>query len=108
MSVVSQSIVQHSQLHRAFDNAGGEIVAAQAIERGMSERGQYERRLNEMATDLAHNINNSLSPAALYSQSLLDHEASLSDEARNYLGIILRSIENVTHTVARMRECYRE
>jgi CheY-like chemotaxis protein len=60
-----------------------------------------------MASGIAHDINNALSPAALYVQSLLERDPSLSSDARNYLIITLRAIEDVANTIARMREFYR-
>lgn len=70
---------------------------------------QHERLrvLGQLASGIAHDINNALSPAALYAQSLLDHDTTLSSDARSYLVVIQRAIEGVAHTVARMREFYR-
>src|SRR3984893_11157741 len=65
------------------------------------------RALGQMASGIAHDINNALSPAALYVQSLLERDRSLSSDARNYLIITLRAIEDVANTIARMREFYR-
>jgi PAS domain S-box-containing protein len=65
------------------------------------------RALAQMASGIAHDINNALSPAALYVQSLLDHDRLLGAEARDYLVITQRAIEDVSNTVARMREFYR-
>jgi signal transduction histidine kinase/ActR/RegA family two-component response regulator len=61
------------------------------------------RALGQMASGIAHDINNALSPAALYAQSLLERDHSLSSTAREYLAVIERAIEDVGHTVARMR-----
>jgi PAS domain S-box-containing protein len=65
------------------------------------------RALGEMASGIAHDVNNALTPAALYVQSLLDRDRSLGAEARNYLMITLRAIQDVANTIARMREFYR-
>ncbi|MFL6606508.1 MAG: MHYT domain-containing protein [Steroidobacteraceae bacterium] len=65
------------------------------------------RALGQMASGIAHDVNNALTPAALYVQSLLDRDRSLGAEARNYLTITLRAIEDVANTIARMREFYR-
>ncbi len=45
---------------------------------------QHERlrALGQIASGIAHDINNALSPAALYAQSLLTHEPGLSERAR--------------------------
>jgi signal transduction histidine kinase/ActR/RegA family two-component response regulator len=66
------------------------------------------RALGQMASGIAHDINNALSPVALYTESMLETETSLSSTARNYLEVIQRAVEDVTHTIARMREFYRE
>jgi PAS domain S-box-containing protein len=65
------------------------------------------RALGQMASGIAHDINNALSPAALYAQMLAERETSLSKEARERVAIIQRAIEDVANTVARMREFYR-
>jgi hypothetical protein len=65
------------------------------------------RALGQMASGIAHDINNALSPAALYTQSLLERDSSLSPTARQYLVAIQRAIEDVAHTVTRMKESHR-
>ena len=66
------------------------------------------RALGQMASGIAHDINNAISPVSLYTESLLEREPNLSDRARNYLTTIQRAIDDVARTVARMREFYRE
>jgi CheY-like chemotaxis protein len=61
-----------------------------------------------MASGIAHDINNAISPVSLYTESLLEREPGLSERARGYLTTIQRAIEDVARTVARMREFYRE
>jgi CheY-like chemotaxis protein/anti-sigma regulatory factor (Ser/Thr protein kinase) len=61
-----------------------------------------------MASGIAHDINNAISPVSLYTDSLLERETSLSERARTYLTTIQRAMEDVARTVARMREFYRE
>jgi signal transduction histidine kinase len=65
------------------------------------------RALGQMASGIAHDINNAISPIALYTESMLEHETSLSPEARGRLVTIQRAIDDVAQTVARMREFYR-
>jgi CheY-like chemotaxis protein/anti-sigma regulatory factor (Ser/Thr protein kinase) len=60
-----------------------------------------------MASGIAHDINNALSPAALYVQVMREREKGLSAESLERLAIVQRSIEDVANTVARMREFYR-
>ncbi|HEX6636678.1 MAG TPA: PAS domain S-box protein [Steroidobacteraceae bacterium] len=64
------------------------------------------RSLGQMASGVAHDINNALSPAALYAQSMLTHEQNMSGRARDQLGVILRAIDDVSRTVQRMRAFY--
>ncbi|HEV8441923.1 MAG TPA: PAS domain S-box protein [Steroidobacteraceae bacterium] len=64
------------------------------------------RALGQIASGIAHDINNALSPAALYTQSLLLHEPSLSERSREHLAVIQRAIEDVAQTVQRMRAFY--
>ncbi|HEY2464079.1 MAG TPA: ATP-binding protein [Steroidobacteraceae bacterium] len=66
------------------------------------------RALGQMASGIAHDINNAISPVSLYTESLLEREPNLSERTRNYLTTIQRAIEDVARTVARMREFYRE
>ncbi|HEX4083420.1 MAG TPA: response regulator [Chthoniobacteraceae bacterium] len=66
------------------------------------------RALGQMASGIAHDINNAISPIALYTESLLEKEPGLSDRGRNYLETIQQAIDDVAATVARMREFYRQ
>ncbi|HEY4443251.1 MAG TPA: response regulator [Steroidobacteraceae bacterium] len=65
------------------------------------------RALGQMASGIAHDINNAISPIALYTESMLERETTLSPEARARLVTIQRAIDDVAQTVARMREFYR-
>ena len=65
------------------------------------------RALGQMASGIAHDINNAISPVALYTESLLEREPGLSAGGREQLLTIARAIDDVAATVARMREFYR-
>jgi signal transduction histidine kinase/ActR/RegA family two-component response regulator len=66
------------------------------------------RALGQMASGIAHDINNAISPVALYTESLLEKEQHLSVQGRGHLETIQRAIHDVAATVARMREFYRQ
>ncbi|HEY3918928.1 MAG TPA: ATP-binding protein [Stellaceae bacterium] len=66
------------------------------------------RALGQMASGIAHDINNAISPMALHTQSLLETGANLTPRIRGYLEIVRHVTDDVTATVARMREFYRE
>jgi CheY-like chemotaxis protein len=65
------------------------------------------RALGQMASGIAHDINNAISPIALYADALLEREPGLSESGRSYVQVIQRAIDDVVHTVSRMREFYR-
>jgi len=65
------------------------------------------RALGQMASGIAHDINNAISPVSLYTESLLEREPNLSKRTRDYLVTIQRAVDDVAETVARMREFYR-
>ncbi|HEX7887088.1 MAG TPA: ATP-binding protein [Phenylobacterium sp.] len=66
------------------------------------------RALGQMASGIAHDINNALSPVALYTEAMLETEKGLSPAARGQLEVIRRAVEDVGHTIGRMREFYRQ
>jgi signal transduction histidine kinase/CheY-like chemotaxis protein len=61
------------------------------------------RALGEMASGIAHDINNAISPGSLYVQALLDHGEGLSATARQQLKVVGMSIDSVADTVSRLR-----
>jgi PAS domain S-box-containing protein len=65
------------------------------------------RALGQMASGIAHDINNAISPMSLYAESLLERETSLSEAGRRQLETIQRAVDDVAQTVARMGEFYR-
>jgi signal transduction histidine kinase/CheY-like chemotaxis protein len=65
------------------------------------------RALGQMASGVAHDVNNALSPIVAYSELLLTTVPDLSENARHYLKTINKSGEDIGHIVARMREFYR-
>jgi signal transduction histidine kinase/ActR/RegA family two-component response regulator len=90
----------HTALQQAYDDLRQTQQAVMQQER--------LRALGQMASGIAHDINNAIAPVSLYTESLLETEGNLSPRARNYLETIQRSIEDVAHTVARMKEFYRK
>jgi signal transduction histidine kinase/CheY-like chemotaxis protein len=66
------------------------------------------RALGQMASGVAHDVNNALSPVVAYSELLLTTLPDLPAAPKKYLEIIKRSGEDIAHIVARMREFYRQ
>jgi signal transduction histidine kinase/ActR/RegA family two-component response regulator len=65
------------------------------------------RALGQMASGIAHDINNAISPVSLYTELLLQQEKQISEQGRARLGTMQRAIEDVAGTIDRMREFYR-
>jgi signal transduction histidine kinase/ActR/RegA family two-component response regulator len=89
----------YSSLQQAYDELRQTQQAVMQHER--------LRALGQMASGIAHDINNALSPVALYTEMLLEKELNLSVRTRKYLEITQRAVDDVAHTVGRMREFYR-
>jgi signal transduction histidine kinase/ActR/RegA family two-component response regulator len=99
VALATQQAQLYGALQRAYDDLRQSQQAALQQER--------LRALGQMASGIAHDINNAISPVALYTESLLEREPNLSERTRSYLVTIQRAIEDVAETVARMREFYR-
>jgi signal transduction histidine kinase/CheY-like chemotaxis protein len=99
VALAAQQAQLYSALERAYDDLRQTQQAVMEQER--------LRALGQMASGIAHDINNAISPVALYTQSLLEREPNLSVRARDYLQAMERAIADVASTVARLREFYR-
>jgi PAS domain S-box-containing protein len=95
---------QQAELHGALQQAYDDLRQTQKT----VMQQERLRALGQMASGIAHDINNALSPVALYTESLLEREPHLSERGRGYLVTIARAIEDVSATVARLREFYRQ
>jgi signal transduction histidine kinase/ActR/RegA family two-component response regulator len=93
-----------AQLHGALQQAYEDLRQSQQA----VMQQERLRALGQMASGIAHDINNALSPVSLYTQSLLEVEPNLSARTRQYLETIQRAVDDVAHTVTRMREFYRQ
>ena len=66
------------------------------------------RALGQMASGIAHDVNNALSPVVGFAGLLLSYEPNLSASAKKHLTYIKTAGEDVAHIVARLREFYRQ
>ncbi|HEV2704020.1 MAG TPA: ATP-binding protein, partial [Steroidobacteraceae bacterium] len=100
VALASRQAELNSALQMAYDD----------LRRSQQTTMQQERlrALGQIASGIAHDINNAISPVSLYTESLLEREPNLSERARSYLTTIQRAIADVAGTVARMREFYRQ
>ncbi len=100
VALAAHQVQLYAALQQAYDD----------LRQTQSAFMQQERllALGQMASGIAHDINNAISPVALYTESLLEREPNLSPRARESLQIIQRAVDDVAKTVARMREFYRQ
>jgi CHASE3 domain sensor protein len=98
---IRRDFAGRAQAERALPDAGENLeLPLRERERTSSERVA----LPQMASGIAHDINNAISPVTLYIDSLLEDEPGLSARGRVQLEIIQRAVDDVARTVARMRE----
>jgi signal transduction histidine kinase/ActR/RegA family two-component response regulator len=90
----------YAALQRAYDDLRQTQQAIMQQER--------LRALGQMASGIAHDINNAISPVSLYIESILEKETQLSAQVRERLTIVQRAVDDVAQTVSRMREFYRQ
>jgi len=100
VALASHQARLHGALRQAYDDLRQSQQAVMQQER--------LRALGQMASGIAHDINNAISPISLYADALLEREPQLSEKGRAALVIIQRAIDGVAETVARMREFYRQ
>jgi PAS domain S-box-containing protein len=89
----------HASLQQAYDDLRQTQQAVMQQER--------LRALGQMASGIAHDINNAISPMVLSTELLLEKDSNLSPQTRKHLEMINRCAEDVAKTVDRMREFYR-
>jgi signal transduction histidine kinase/ActR/RegA family two-component response regulator len=66
------------------------------------------RALGQMASGVAHDINNALSPIAGYAEMLLSDEEGITPRGRRYVEIIQTACGDIIQIVARLRDFYRQ
>ncbi|MBC7982404.1 MAG: response regulator [Candidatus Obscuribacterales bacterium] len=94
---------QQADLYGALQQAYDDLRNSQQV----TMQQERLRALGQLASGIAHDINNALSPMSLYADSLLEREQNLSEEGRGQLSTIQLAIEDIAHTVSRMRDFYR-
>jgi len=92
----------HAQLYGALQRAYEDLRQSQHA----VVQQERMRALGQMASGIAHDINNALSPVALYVETLLERETQLSAQGREQLSIMQRAVDDVGNTISRMREFY--
>jgi signal transduction histidine kinase/CheY-like chemotaxis protein len=100
VSLAANQAQLHDSLKRAYDDL-------QLSQNAVLQQERL-RALGQMASGIAHDINNAISPVSLYVEAILTHETGFSERARRQLEVIQRAVDDVAHTVSRMGEFYRQ
>ena len=104
---LSEQIALASRHAQLYDNL---LKAYDDLRLTQASVAQQERLrvLGQMASGIAHDINNAISPLSLHTASLMESETGLSSRMRAYLETVQRVTNDVAATMARLREFYRE
>jgi signal transduction histidine kinase/ActR/RegA family two-component response regulator/putative methionine-R-sulfoxide reductase with GAF domain len=95
--------IHQAQLHDNLQAAYDDLRETQQAMMRQERLGA----LGEMASGIAHDINNAISPIPLYTQ-LIRRAMDLDEQAMRHLRTIERAVEDVEETVGRMRQFYRK
>jgi signal transduction histidine kinase/CheY-like chemotaxis protein len=104
--LVRNVIVMHEDVteeKRAEDAARAVTAELSQVKHAVLQQERL-RALGQMAGGIAHDINNAISPAALYIEALLEQDKTLNPRARERLSLVQKAIAAVVQTVARLRE----
>ena len=99
VALAAHQAQMHGALQRAYDDLRQtqDVVLQQ----------ERLRALGQMASGIAHDINNAISPASLYVEAMLEHATTLSGRDREHLETVRQAIDDVAQTVSRLRDFYR-
>ncbi len=100
VSLAANQAQLHASLHEAYEDL--RLTQDAVLEQ------ERLRVLGQLSSGIAHDINNAISPVALYVDAILTHETGFSERTRQQLEIVRRSVDDVAHTVKRMGEFYRK
>jgi signal transduction histidine kinase/ActR/RegA family two-component response regulator/uncharacterized membrane protein affecting hemolysin expression len=91
------------RLHKDLEKAYNELRQTQAT----VLRQERLKALGQMASGIAHDVNNALSPVVGFSDIILKSGYGLNLEGKKYLKYIRTAGDDIAHIVARLREFYR-
>lgn len=92
-----------ARLHTDLEKAYNELRRTQAT----ILQQERLKALGQMASGIAHDVNNALSPVIGFADLILKGDYGLKAEAKKYVGHIRTAGEDIAHIVARLREFYR-
>jgi signal transduction histidine kinase/ActR/RegA family two-component response regulator len=106
LRVLSEQVAlaaHQARLHMELQEAYNELRQTQQA----VMQQQRLQALGQMASGIAHDINNALSPIIVYSELILRNDKILTETMRRHLNNIKVAGEDIAQIVSRMREFYR-
>jgi PAS domain S-box-containing protein len=91
---------RQAELYAALQRAYGDLRQTQQA----AAEQERLRVIGQMASGIAHDINNGISPVSLFTETILESEPGLSPDSREYLQTIQRAVEDVTQTLGRLND----
>lgn len=95
--------MRHARLYEDLERLYLELRTHRELE----EQQERMRALGQMASGIAHDINNAVSPVVGFTELLLEGEPGLSPRGREYLEAIRTAGRDVARTVGTLRRFYR-
>ncbi len=93
---------RHAKLYESLEMAYRDLQQTQAA---MMQQERL-RALGQMASGIAHDINNALSPVSLYASVML-RDPTLPEKHRRAAEVILKAVESASETLRRLKSFYR-
>ncbi|MBN1834305.1 MAG: PAS domain S-box protein [Spirochaetales bacterium] len=90
-----------------YDELEGSYRQLQAAQQAMM-RQEHLKAMGEMASGIAHDINNTLAPITLYTEALAASELGRQEPARRYLGTIQSAVGDIVGITTRLRSFYKD
>jgi len=95
--------VRQAQLYHDLQKAYDELRQTQQA----TMQQERLKALGQMASGVAHDINNALSPIVGFTDLIGNSEPELSERSRRHLNYIRTAGEDIAHIVSRLRDFYR-
>ena len=95
--------IHQAQLYQDLQNAYNDLRQSQQA----AMQQERLKALGQMASGVAHDINNALSPVVGFSDLIARNEKNITDATRKHLQYIKTAGEDIAHIVKRLREFYR-
>ncbi len=97
-------MTNHIHLFERYNTLSKEISQMQQT----TSHQERLRVLGQMASGIAHDLNNVVTPLIGFSQLLLEKEPHLSNRGKQYLHHIIKAGEDIKNIISRLRQFYRK